>query len=78
MRTDPFLDQALDSLATLNDPQARTHAAADVSKFLADDVPAVFLYTPEVAYVTSTGVLGMDIPAAGNSAARFDGIATWR
>ena len=35
--TDPFLDRALDSLATLNDPQARVTAAQDVSRFLAGD-----------------------------------------
>ena len=40
---DPFLDQALDRLATLSDTATRIAAAAAVSSQLADDLPAVFL-----------------------------------
>ena len=75
--TDPFLDQALDSLATAMDPQARIAAAASVNRDLANDVPAVFLYTPDVSYVVRKPLQGMVLPAAGGSGARFDSIAAW-
>lgn len=76
-RVDPFLDQSLDMLASATDPQARIAAAAAVSRDLAADQPAVFLYTPEVTYVVHSA-LAMQIPAAGNGGARYDAIAGWR
>jgi peptide/nickel transport system substrate-binding protein len=75
---DPFLDRALDSLATMTDAQARIHAAADVSRFLAADAPAVFLYTPVESFVTRVPLTGATISRAGGSAARYDTIASWR
>lgn len=74
---DPFLDQSLDILASATDPQARVAAAAAVSRDLAADQPAVFLYTPAVSYVVH-GAFAMQIPPAGDSGARYDTIATWR
>ena len=76
--TDPFLDRALDSLATLNDPQARVTAAQDVSRFLASDAPAIFLYTPEEAFVTRLALKGEPFAVDGGGAARYDTIASWR
>lgn len=73
---DPFLDQSLDVLASDTDPQARVAAATAVSRDLAADVPATFLYTPELTYLVH-GSMSMTIPAAGGSAARFDAIASW-
>jgi peptide/nickel transport system substrate-binding protein len=43
---DPFLDRALDSLATVNDVRLRRVAAGQVDARLAEDTPAVFLYAP--------------------------------
>jgi len=76
--TDPFLDRALDSLATLADPQARIMSAGDVSRFLAADVPAVFLYTPAEAFVTRVRLKGQRFLVDGGSAARYDTVASWR
>jgi peptide/nickel transport system substrate-binding protein len=75
---DPFLDQALDSLATLADPPARVAAAQSVNRYLADDAPAIFLYTPEVSYVVRLPMKSATVPSIGGSAARFDAVATWR
>jgi peptide/nickel transport system substrate-binding protein len=74
---DPFLDQALDRLATLSDIATRVAAAAAVSSQLADDLPAVFLETPEVSLVVRPGIT-VTVPAVGSSAARFDDITSWR
>ncbi|HZU76810.1 MAG TPA: ABC transporter substrate-binding protein, partial [Dehalococcoidia bacterium] len=74
---DPFLDQALDSLATLTDRGARVAAARQVSALLAQDAPAAFVYAPEVAFVFRQPMRSEPVPAVGGSAARYDDIAAW-
>jgi peptide/nickel transport system substrate-binding protein len=73
---DPFLDQALDRLATLSDTATRVAAATAVSSQLADDLPAVFLETPELSLVVHAGIT-VTIPPVGSSAARFNDITSW-
>ena len=74
---DPFLDQALDVLASATDPQARIAAATTVSHDLALDAPVVFLYTPEVSYVVHSSLKSMQMPPTGGSVVRFTDIAAW-
>jgi peptide/nickel transport system substrate-binding protein len=74
---DPFLDQPLDRLATTTDVAQRVAAAAAVSAQLADDLPAVFLETPELSLVVHSG-LRVVIPSVGSSSARFNDITSWR
>lgn len=76
--TDPFLDRALDSLATTTDPRLRRVAAAQVDARLAEDTPAVFLYAPEVSFAVSSSFGGVTMPPVGTSASRYDSIAAWR
>jgi peptide/nickel transport system substrate-binding protein len=73
---DPFLDQSLDRLATLSNSTARIAAATAVSSQLAEDLPAVFLETPELSLVVRPGIT-VTIPAVGSTSARFDDIASW-
>jgi peptide/nickel transport system substrate-binding protein len=75
-QADPFLDQALDSLATLSSLPARVAAAATVSSQLADDLPAVFLETPDVSLVVRAGI-SVDVPPVGYSSARYDDVTSW-
>ena len=75
---DPFLDRALDSLATMSDAGARTTAAATATRQLTDDAPAVFLYTPSVDFVTRSGFTSIVVPASGDGDRRFADVATWR
>ena len=60
-----------------SDTAQRVAAAAAVSAQLADDLPAVFLETPELSLVVHPGVRVV-IPSFGSSAARFNDIAGWR
>ncbi len=76
-QVDPFLDQALDRLATLSDTATRVTAAAAVSSQLADDLPALFLETPELSLVVRPGIT-VKVPPVGSSGARFNDIASWR
>ncbi len=75
---DPFLDQALDMLATLTSRNGRVAAAESVLQHLADDVPAVFLYTPTVSYVVRGPLAAVSVPLLGAGEARYDAVATWR
>jgi ABC-type transport system substrate-binding protein len=75
---DPFLDRALDSLATVTDTRLRKVAADQVDARLSEDTPAVFLYAPEVTFAVSGQVSGITVPAVGTTAARFESIASWR
>jgi peptide/nickel transport system substrate-binding protein len=74
---DPFLDRALDSLATVTDTRLRRAAAGEVDARLAEDTPAVFLYAPEVTFAVSDQFAGVSMPAVGTSGSRFDSIASW-
>ncbi|MEO8897485.1 MAG: ABC transporter substrate-binding protein [Candidatus Dormibacter sp.] len=75
-QVDPFLDQALDRLATLTTTSARVAAALAVTSQLNDDLPALFLETPQVSLVVRPGISVL-IPPVGYSSARFDDIAGW-
>ncbi|HEV7678817.1 MAG TPA: ABC transporter substrate-binding protein [Candidatus Dormibacteraeota bacterium] len=75
---DLFLDRALDSLATVDDPRLRRVAAGQVDARLAEDTPAVFLYAPEASFGVADTFDRVRLPDVGTSASRFDGIAAWR
>ncbi len=74
---DPFLDAALDMLAESPERAARATAAAQVTALLADDAPAVFLYTPRVAFVFRSPMPTAPMPTIGDESARYDDIALW-
>lgn len=74
---DPFLDRALDSLATELDPQLRAEAAQRVDQRLAEEVPAVFLYAPITTFATGDALGALTTPAAGTTAARYESAASW-
>lgn len=74
---DPFLDQALDTLATASDVQLRQAAAARVGSQLAEGSPAAFLYAPTVTFAVSSELQGVDVPLTGGGAARFASITRW-
>jgi peptide/nickel transport system substrate-binding protein len=75
--TDVFLDQALDSLATVSDLNGRRAAAATVVADLGADIPAVFLDTPTVTVGLAPGLKAAGIPPTGGSGARFASVVEW-
>lgn len=74
---DPFLDAALDMLAESPNRTARISAAAQVAAMIADDAPAVFLYTPTVSVVFRSPAPSAPMPSVGPEFARYDDIASW-
>jgi peptide/nickel transport system substrate-binding protein len=75
---DPFLDAALDMLAESPDRAVRIAAAAQVAALIADDAPAVFLYTPRVSVVFRSPAPTAPLPSIGPEAARYDDVASWQ
>lgn len=73
---DPFLDQALDVLATENDLALRRAAAQRVDQRLAEEVPAVFLYAPKVSLAVRSSVV-VRLPPAGDPEDRFTDVVAW-
>jgi peptide/nickel transport system substrate-binding protein len=74
---DPFLDAALDMLAQSPARAVRIGAAAQVAALVADDAPAVFLYTPNVSVVFRSPAPTAPLPSIGPESARYDDIASW-
>jgi peptide/nickel transport system substrate-binding protein len=75
---DLFLDRALDDLATETDAQLRQAAALRVEQRLTDDVPAVFLYAPQVSLATRATLDHVAVPAVGTAAGRWTLVDQWR
>ncbi len=75
---DPFLNHALDQLATAANLGARRSAYRTVSGRLSTDIPAVFLYTPVDVYYHLAGVHTPGVPSVGDPAQRFADVAAWR
>ncbi len=75
---DPFLDAALDMLAESPAKAARVSAAAQVAALIADDAPAVFLYTPRVSMVFRSPAPTAPIPSIGPESSRYDDVASWQ
>lgn len=75
---DPFLDSALDMLAVSPNRTLRTSAAAQVATLVADEAPAIFLYTPRVSMVFRSPTPLAPMPALGDEADRYNDIASWQ
>jgi peptide/nickel transport system substrate-binding protein len=74
---DPFLDAALDMLAESPNRAIRITAAAQVAALIADDAPAVFLYTPRVSMVFRSPAPTAPMPLIGPESSRYDDISSW-
>lgn len=75
--SDAFLDAALDMLAQSPDRGVRISSAAQVAALVAQDAPAVFLYTPRVSVVFRSPAPTAPIPSIGPESSRYAEIASW-
>jgi peptide/nickel transport system substrate-binding protein len=74
---DPFLNHALDALATAATPADRLSAYREVAKRLFVDMPGVFLYTPVDLYVHLSSVHTPGIGTVGDPSQRFRDVVNW-
>ena len=75
---DAFLDAALDMLAESPARATRIEAAGQVASLVANDAPAVFLYSPRVSVVFRAPTPVAPMPSIGPESARYDDIAAWQ
>ena len=75
---DAFLDAALDMLAESPARATRIEAAGQVASLVANDAPAVFLYSPRVSIVFRAPTPVAPMPSIGPESARYDDIAAWQ
>ncbi|MHB1499878.1 MAG: ABC transporter substrate-binding protein [Candidatus Dormibacteria bacterium] len=74
---DPILNHELDQLATATSLSARKSAYRAVTARLAQDAPAVFLYTPVYIYAHLATVHVPGIPLFGDPLQRFADVTRW-
>ena len=70
-------DRALASARAATDRGAREAVIREFLAQIQEDRPAVFLYSPEAAYLLPANVQGVDIDPAVSTAERFAEIHTW-
>lgn len=77
MKRNVFIDKDLeDGRATL-DLQSRAKAYADLQELFAEQVPAVYLYSPTYSMAVSRRIHGVHLDAALEPQERYAGVADW-
>ena len=75
---DEQTDELLEEYRSTFSLDARREILEAISKRIASDVPAVFLYSPQYVYITTPSLGGFDdINTINTSDDRFDGVTDW-
>jgi len=77
MYTNAKVDKLLEDAATTVNPQARIQKYIQFENIIKNDMPAVFLYSPNFIYVVSPNVKNLSIEQITSSADRFSNIYSW-
>lgn len=75
--TSQTADKALAAARIESDPIKRTEHLAAFLKTIDEDVPAVFLYAPEIAYIIPSRLQGVDLGTLTTAADRFNHVNRW-
>ncbi len=70
-------DKLIESIRKNFDEASRTNDIVSLSGLIAHDVPAVFLYSPNYVYITSSKVHGIDTTSISLPSERFRNIEAW-
>lgn len=71
------VDDAIESARGTSDAAIRATSYATVASVIAEEFPAVFLYQPTYAYVTTSKIKGIALPAITIPADRFADVTEW-
>jgi peptide/nickel transport system substrate-binding protein len=71
------VDKILEDVRSTSDQKQRDSMRESFKKILKDEVPAVFLYSPEYIYVMSKEIDGYNLKSITNHSDRFYGIEKW-
>lgn len=70
-------DKLLEDGRLINDQKARQDKYAEFQRIIAEDEPAIFLYSPNYTYVQSKKIKGFNIKSIILPSDRFSGAASW-
>lgn len=70
-------DKLLEEARQTDNTEERAKKYLEFQNILADDIPAIFLYSPRYTYVVSANVLGIDVARINVPSDRFAGISNW-
>ncbi len=70
-------DKALETARGASDTQARMTARADFEHEIANDIPAIFLFSPEFVYLSNRNIHNFDISSMTEPTDRFMNIHKW-
>lgn len=71
------VDNVLEEARTVSDPIARAQQYQEFTTEIAEDIPAVFLYSPKFLYLVSPKLNGFDIESVANAGDRFAQVHKW-
>ncbi len=75
--TDEDLDELLEQARQATDPKERAGKQTAISKILAENLHAIFLYSPNYLYASRSNIKGIDLENINLPADRFNGINEW-
>lgn len=75
--TNATADKILSETRAVSDPDERDELYKKFEEEIRDDVPAVFLYTPDFLYITPENLLGDDITFVTTPSERFGNVYEW-
>jgi len=77
MYTNSKVDKILEDARKTEDPEERFELYKTFENEIENDVPAIFIYSPDFVYITNPDVEGIDIEGIANPSERFLGINEW-
>ena len=73
----PKVDKLLEEARQTSSEEERKKKLGEFQKFVVDDIPAVFLFSPRYTYYISGQIMGIPTRIIATPAERFGGIAEW-
>jgi peptide/nickel transport system substrate-binding protein len=71
------VDKLLDEARSTSDEKVRVAKYAEFEKIIQDEVPAVFLYSPDFIYTVPEKLRGMELGRISSPSDRFAEVSTW-
>jgi peptide/nickel transport system substrate-binding protein len=71
------VDELLKQARTILDPEERGQKYKQFQKIITEDIPAIFVYSPDYLYVQSNKVNGCEVSGIRSSENRFSNISDW-
>jgi peptide/nickel transport system substrate-binding protein len=77
MYTNSKADKLLDSIRTATSTEAAAPAYAQFVQTIRDDIPAIFLYSPDLIYAVPKSLHGIELTSATTPSDRFQSVTKW-